>query len=102
LLFAGIDPDAAEFEVMFAERNTETLSQRTDRALKMQALGLPNSLIWETAGVNTEEALARLTEEKNSKDPYPDPNNIGAAPNVSVTPSNARKGQSATTIATRT
>lgn len=101
LLFAGIDPDAAEFEVMFAERNTETLSQRTDRALKMQALGLPNSLIWETAGADTKEVLARLTEEQNSKDPYPDPNNIGAAPNVSVTPSNARKGQSATTIATR-
>lgn len=102
LLFSGVDPDAADFQVVFAERNTETLSQRTDRALKMQALGFPNSLCWETAGGDTDEILARRTEEQNSKDPYPQPEQIGAGPNVNVTPSNARKGQSATTISTRT
>lgn len=101
LLFAGIDPDAAKFEVVFAERNTETLSQRTDRALKMQALGFPSSLCWETAGGDTTEILARREEEQNSKDPYPDPNNIGGAPNVSVTPGNQRKAESSTTISTR-
>lgn len=101
LLFAGVDPDATEFEVAYAERNTETLSQRTDRALKMQALGFPNSLVWETAGGDTAEILARREEERTSKDPYPDPNNMGGTPNVSVTPGNQRKAESATTISNR-
>lgn len=101
LLLSGIDPEGENFSVQFAERNTETLNQRADRALKLQALGVPYGMLWETAGVDPAEALARRKEELNSRDPYPDPDNIGAGGDVSVTPGNQRKGESATTIATR-
>ena len=48
------------------------------------------------------EAERRKREQKEKGfDPYPDPNAIGR-PAVNVTPGNAPKGESATTIATRT
>lgn len=109
LLLNGIDPDQEAFRVVFAERRTETPNQAADRALKYQALGVPASLCWETAGLDATAVQARIEDEQDNNDPYP--NNTGATPvepppassrpNVSIVPGNAPKGESATTISTR-
>lgn len=105
LLLAGINPEAEEFKVVFAERRTETLNQAADRALKYQALGVPPTMVWEAAGLDAAMVKARKEQDAKDFDPYPDPDNIGkppsGAPPVMVTPGNGRKGESATTIATR-
>lgn len=100
LLLAGANPENFDFSIQFAERSTETLNQRADRALKWQALQLPMQTVWSAAGVDPQEELAKLEQQKRNRDPYPDPQAIGAA-GVTVTPGNARKGESATTVATR-
>lgn len=111
LLLEGIDPDQEPFRVVFAERRTETPNQAADRALKYQALGVPASLCWETAGLDATVVQARIDDEQANTDPYP--NNAGATPMetppspdagrpaVSIVPGNAPKGESATTISTR-
>ncbi|MGI9278182.1 MAG: hypothetical protein ACR2PX_00915 [Endozoicomonas sp.] len=103
LLLQGMNPDAYDFTIEFAERNTETKNQRADRALKLQALGIPQELVWEEAGQDVSRVKAKRDEEANSNDPYPTFEEEGSnkKPKVSVTPSNAPKGESATSISTR-
>jgi hypothetical protein len=104
LLLSGINPDAYEFEVQFAERLTDSANQRADLALKYKAIGAGNRLAWKTAGLEVEEVLLSRQEELDSTDPYPslDEASAGGAPNVSVTAGNRRKGESSTDIRTRT
>lgn len=100
LLLKGINPDDQEFEVTFAERRTESMTQTTDRGLKLQALGLPESLIWEEIGYDPVTVAARRQWEHDTKyNPYP-PDDVSATPPpvVKITPGNARKGNSATSI----
>lgn len=111
LLLKGINPDSYEFDVIFAERRTETPTQAADRALKFQAMAVPSSLVWETAGLDPAQVRARQREEAERYEPYPDTENeqddredetqATNRPRVSITPSNARAGDSATTITTR-
>lgn len=106
LLLDGIDPDQEKFSVIFAERVTETPNQAADRALKYQALGVPAPMVWETAGLDPTMVQARIDEQARSVDPYPNPNAIAppagtARPTVTVVPGNAPKGESATSISTR-
>lgn len=100
LLLKGINPDAEDYWVGFAERRTETPNQTTDRALKYAALGMPRGLIWEEMGYNPQDIRARLEQEAKDGSPYPDPEKIGAggtaSPTVKITPGNAPKGESAT------
>lgn len=103
LLLRGINPDAEDFCVAFAERRTETPNQAADRALKLQALGLPLGMVWEEMGYDPAYVRKRREYEDAHFDPYPDPNAIqppGTA-RVKVTPGNARKGESATSIKNR-
>ena len=99
LLLRGINPDAYEFKVEFAERRTDTPNQRADLALKYRALGSGDRIAWAAAGLNIDDVLAARKAEMNSNDPYPEEDASG--PNVSITPGNAPKGQSSTTISTR-
>ena len=104
LLLAGINPDAYTFDVQFAERRTDTANQRADLALKYQALGVGREIAWKAAGLDPSEVREQLEAESREDDPYPDPLNIGrpaGTPRVSVTPGNAPKGESATSITTR-
>ena len=98
LLLQGINPDAYDFTIKFSERLTETLNQRTDRALKQQALGASKVTTFETAGIDPTIEDLRLEEERSQLDPFPMPGSIGAQPNVSVTPPARETGESATTI----
>jgi hypothetical protein len=99
LLLLGINPDAYDFDVVFIERRTDTPNQRADLALKYQAIGTGNRIAWETAGLDPLAVLAARQAEMDSDDPYPTlPEQSGAAPNVNITPNNAPKGQSATSI----
>jgi hypothetical protein len=104
LLLAGINPDAYDFEVVFAERRTDTPNQRADLALKYQAIGVDRGTAWDAAGLDPSVIRERLKEEAKNTDPYPDPGAYQDPPNrprVSVTPGNAPKGESATSITTR-
>lgn len=96
LLLRGINPDAEPFTITFAERRTETLTQTTDRALKLQALGLPKSMVWEEIGYNAAEVEARRQSDAKHYDPYPSEPN--APPAVKITPGNGRKGESTTSV----
>lgn len=98
LLLKGINPDDEDFQVTFAERRTETPSQTTDRGLKLKALGLPQGMIWEDLGYDPAYVERRRTWEAENYNPYPEAPAKGAEPSVSITPSNARKGESATSI----
>jgi hypothetical protein len=99
LLLSGINPDAYDFSIIFAERRTDTPNQRADLALKYQALGVPADMVWSSSGLDPAKVLAGRAAQANSNDPYP---KAGAtaptAPSVSVTPGNAPKGESATSI----
>ena len=122
LLLQGINPALDDILVVFRERNTETKNQAADRALKYQAMSASRQTIWETAGLDPAEELARREEEAQSTDPYPDAGSAapdsgaasggsgpvvvtkhvrsapGANPKVSITPGNQPKNESATTI----
>lgn len=100
LLLKGINPDAEEFWLGFAERRTETPTQTTDRALKWKALGMPEGMIWEEMGFNEQDVRKRRDYERKHYDPYPDPTAIGApgGQRVSITPGNAPKKESATSV----
>lgn len=115
LLLQGRDPDAYEFEVAFSERRTDTPTQRADHALKLQALGLPRSIVWEASGVDVASAERAAEQESANHDPsHADgldvvppqdggqPSQRVIRPRVSITPGNARGGNSATSITTRT
>lgn len=97
LLLAGINPDHVPHYIRFIERRTETPNQAADRALKYQALGVPPPKCWEVAGLDPADIEQAVERERLKGDPYPNPTEI-AQPRVSITPSNARKGESATTI----
>ena len=104
LLLAGINPDQIPFYIRFIERRTETPNQAADRALKYQALGVPAPKCWEVAGLDPAEIEDAVEKERLKGDPYPNPEAITPttpAPKVSITPGNAPKGESATTISTR-
>ncbi len=103
LLLDGMDPDNFDFTVQFAERRTETPNQAADRGLKLQALGASNQTALEIAGLDSAKEERRRKKENKGRDPYPDPTSIGIkrTPSVSVTPGNQPKGESATTISTR-
>lgn len=104
LLFKGIDPAPDEFWLRFAQRRTETPNQVADLALKYMALGLPMDFIHSEMGLDPDAVRALKEIERKRGDPYPEPNAINpagrVAPKVSVTPSNARKGESATYVNT--
>lgn len=115
LLLAGINPDAHEFTVQFAERRTDTPNQRADLALKLQGLGASRVTCWEAAGLDVAQEQQRVDDERTEADPYPDGDDGGGpaddghdhpparagAPRVSITPGNARKGESGTAISNR-
>jgi hypothetical protein len=99
LLLKGVNPDDEDFQIVFAERRTESPSQTTDRALKLQALGLPKGLVWEELGYDPAYVERRKKWEAENYDPYPSDTPAAAAvPNVSITPGNERKGGSGTAI----
>jgi hypothetical protein len=113
LLLRGINPLSAEFDVEFVERLTDTPNQRADLALKRQALGASQETVFETAGLNAADERRALERERVELDPYPhdteldgDGNPVVTSPPargplVSVTPGNAPKGESATSITNR-
>ncbi|MGE0487293.1 MAG: hypothetical protein AB7Q81_24275 [Gammaproteobacteria bacterium] len=102
LLLRGINPFEHDLQVLFAERRTETANQAADRALKYQAMGASKHTVFETAGLNADTERERLEDELDENDPYPEsPRGAGAGggrPRVAITPGNAGKGQSQTTI----
>lgn len=106
LLLKGINPDAEDYTIRYAERRTETPNQVSDRALKWKAIGLPEGMVWEEMGLDPAYVRKRRDYEAEHYDPYPDPEAIGAptatgAPRVKITPGNARKKESATSITNR-
>ncbi len=101
LLFKGIDPAPGEFTLRFAQRRTETPNQVADLALKYLALHLPDDLIYADMGLDPDYVRAKRIEQAQRNDPYPsnDVRDNGKPGNkISITPSNARKGESGTTI----
>ncbi len=92
LLLQGINPDAYDYKIKFAERMTETLNQRTDRALKLVSIGASRHTAFTTAGL---DAHAEATLIANQ----PALPATQATPTVKITPNNAPKGDSATNIA---
>jgi hypothetical protein len=97
LLLHGINPENYEFEVVFSERVTATPNQRADLALKYKALGVPNEIVWDHAGLNPSDVLAQRKAEADSNDPYPEETAHGPQ-RVSITPGNERKSESGTSI----
>lgn len=100
LLLSGVNPDAYDFSIIFAERRADSPNLRADLALKYQAIGVPKTMIWETAGLDAFEVAEQIRAEQASTDPYPNPTQI-AMPQVNITPGNAPMGESSTTITTR-
>lgn len=115
LLLKGINPDDYDFTITFAERRTETPTQTVDRALKLQAMGLPYGMVWEELGYDPSYVQQRKDFEAQSYDPYPGQEDIAPRPRVGdvratppavvaptpaviITPGNGGKGQSATSI----
>lgn len=107
LLLKGIDPDPDEFYIRFKTRRTESSNQVADLALKWMALGLPDEWIQSEMGLDPQKIRAMKLKQANSTDPYPNPLKIGPdgqpqgggnTQAVSVTPGNARKGESATAV----
>lgn len=105
LLLKGIDPEPDAFYLRYAQRRTETANQVADLALKYMALGLPQDFIDSEMGLDPIQMRAMRIEQALRNDPYPNPLKIGAggdtptpAQKISVTPGNARKGESATAV----
>ncbi len=101
LLLQGINPEHYDYVVKFAERKTDSPNQRADLALKYQALGLPQETVWRTANQDPAKVLEQRKAEQKHKDVYgvDDEDDLDKPrPRVSVTPGNARKGESATSI----
>lgn len=107
LLLKGIVAEPDEFNLRFAERRTETPNQVADLALKLQALGLPEPMMWEDMGYDPAKVEEAKKAWADRVDPYPvGPEGApagggmprGAPARVSVTPGNAPKGESGTAI----
>lgn len=103
LLLKGINPLDADFMICYAERRTETPNQAADRALKLQALGMPQNLIWQELGYDPAYIGEMLEHQGNAVNPYPDdlPPLQSGSGRVKITPGNGRKGESATSITNR-
>ncbi|SFW39490.1 hypothetical protein, partial [Nitrosovibrio sp. Nv17] len=99
LLLKGINPDAEDFTITFAERRTETASQTVDRGLKLKALGLPQGMVWEELGFDPAYVEERREWEASHYDPYPEAHGGANPARVSITPGNGRQGESGTDIA---
>lgn len=101
LLFKGIDPATDEFTLRFAERRTETPNQIADLALKYIGLGMPDDLVFAEMGYDPDFVRAKRIEQARRNDPYPNASNrLPQAQRVSITPGNAPKGESATSVST--
>lgn len=108
LLLQGIHLADDDFEVCFAERRTETPNQAADRGLKLQALGMPENIIWQELGYDPAYIAKMKKHQQNQRDPYPDDEDeedgadvdsqTVSNPRVKITPGNGRKGESATSI----
>jgi hypothetical protein len=108
LLLRGIVAGPEEFSLRFAERRTETPNQVADLAMKLQALGLPPPLVWAEMGYDPALILKATDQWSERSDPYPMPptgavaapgaGGTPGAPTIRVTPGNAPKGESATSI----
>ncbi|HRH13162.1 MAG TPA: hypothetical protein PK225_02300 [Azonexus sp.] len=105
LLLKGIVLDPQEASIGFAERKTETPNQTTDRMLKWMALGLPRDLLFEEMGFNAQAIRERLDEAAKRGDPYPGAVDLPSGPKmpggVKITPGNAPKGESMTSVGSR-
>lgn len=103
LLLKGINPLDADFTICYAERRTETPNQAADRALKLQALGMPQNLIWQELGYDPAYINEMLEHQANGVNPYPDDDVTPdpKIPQVKITPGNGRKGESGTSIRNR-
>ena len=103
LLFKGVDPATDEFTLRFAQRRTETPNQVADLALKYISMGLPDDMVYADMGLDADYVREKKKEQAARNDPYP-PAGGDVGPDgkplakVSVTPGNARKGESATNI----
>ena len=67
----------------------------------MRALGFPEDMVWEEMGYVADDVRKRREYAAAHYDPYPEPDQITDKPrvgNVSITPNNAPKGDSATSI----
>jgi len=103
LLLQGIVAGPEEFKLRFSERRTETPNQVADLALKLSALGFPPPVVWTEMGYDPAQILKAVEAWNERSDPYPIGPQPGQqpgtpAPRVSVTPGNAPKGGSATSI----
>jgi hypothetical protein len=103
LLLQGIVAGPEEFTLRFSERRTETPNQVADLALKLSALGFPPPVVWTEMGYDPAQILKAVEAWNDRKAPYPigpgaQPGAPAPAPRVSVTPGNAPKGGSATSI----
>lgn len=98
LLLQGINPADYDFEIVFAERLTETPNMKADRAVKVMSVGASKTTVWETAGLDPEQERERLKSQEEQFEPYPQPTNIGIKPRIKVTEGNAKKGESATSV----
>lgn len=122
LLLQGINPNSVDFCLQMAERKTESRNQRADLALKYQALTIPDQIIVETLGMDYARVVAlrakQREQERNTRDVYPEispplpgtertesteeTDDHKAKPTISITPGNAPKGESATSITNQT
>lgn len=103
LLFKGVDPDTDEFTLRFATRRTETPNQVADLALKYISMGLPDDMVYADMGLDPDYVREKKKEQAERHDPYPPAGgNVGPdgkpLAKVSITPGNAPRGGSATSI----
>jgi hypothetical protein len=102
LLLKGIVAGQDEFTLRFAERRTDTPNQVADLGLKLGAAGLPPPMVWTEMGYDPTHVQAQAEAWAKRTNPYPanptPPGVGGGAPPVSITPGNAPKGGSATSI----
>lgn len=102
LLFRGIVAGPDEFGLRMATRRTETPNQVADLGLKLLGVGLPEPMVWEEMGYDPQAVIEAREAWTEMADPYPVasqtlPGGTGG-PTVKVTPGNARKGESATSV----
>lgn len=101
LLLAGINPHQHDFSIQIAERQTESRNQKADLGLKYQAMGMPQAIVNDVAGIDNQRYNALKDAEKKNKEPYPEEDENDDPPNkqaIKITPGNARKGESATSV----
>jgi hypothetical protein len=99
LLLQGINPDNFTYDLVFAERNSESLNQKADRALKLKALGASSTTVFEAAGLDPDKELKNRKHEMDSGDPYPSQDvDLDNPQNITVVEGNGRNGESQTAV----